>query len=76
MTIDDLIASLELIKRTKGNIKLKELAYIKADDVNFYFEHHNVSDSIGGKHDKYIIEFSPNMMLKCQYDPNFSGLLK
>lgn len=76
MTIDDLIASLELIKRAKGNVKLKDLAYIKADNVNFYFEHQGVADSIGGKHDLYLIGFSPNMMLKCQYDPNFMGLLK
>lgn len=76
MTIDDLIASLNVIKEIKGNVKLKDLAYVKADTVNFYFEHHNVGDSIGGKYDKYLIEFSPNMMLKCQYDPNFMGLLK
>jgi hypothetical protein len=76
MTIEDLIDWLELIKCAKGNVDLKDLAYIKVDDANFYFEHHNVIDSIGGKYDKYLIEFSPNMMLKCQYDPNFMGLLK
>lgn len=72
MTIDDLIINLELIKCAKGNIKLKDLAYIKTDDVDFSFEHRNIFDPFGGKHDKYILEFSPNMTLG-RHKINYEG---